>query len=314
MKSVDLHPEELLERDARGELSSDEQLRLEEHLGQCDVCRFERLARQEIQQEVDQAETLDLQRLVTLAPQATTIVAPPRIRRRTAWRPSRSVLLVTALLTVASASAAGAGWSTLRTTFSHRDRAAEPVAPPASPSVPSAVAAVAVTIAQPGEIAAPPDPDPAPELRREATHGGPPPQPPSTATATASADSMPGAAEMFAQATRARRAGDHAGAVQGYQGLVAAYPASPEGRHALALLGRMRLDDGDAAGALRSFDAYLSAGGLLREDVMADRALALQRLGRPADETAAWSALLGAYPASVHADRARRRLAELEGR
>jgi len=47
---------------------------------------------------------------------------------------------------------------------------------------------------------------------------------------------------------------------------------------------------------------------------MADRALALQRLGRPADEAAAWSALLGAYPASVHADRARRRLAELEGR
>jgi TolA-binding protein len=169
-------------------------------------------------------------------------------------------------------------------------------------------------VADPGEVIPSPDPGPAPLLPREAAHGRPPSPPQSMATATAPANSTPGAAEMFAQATRARRAGDREGAVRGYQGIVAAYPSSPEGRHALALLGRMLLDDGDAGGALGSFDAYLSVGGVLREDVMADRALALQRLGRPADEAAAWSALLGAYPASVHADRARRRLAELEGR
>jgi len=41
------------------------------------------------------------------------------------------------------------------------------------------------------------------------------------------------------------------------------------------------------------------------------RALALQRLGRPDDEARALSSLLDAYPISVHAERARRRLLEL---
>jgi hypothetical protein len=73
----------------------------------------------------------------------------------------------------------------------------------------------------------------------------------------------------------------------------------------------MLLDDGDAPGALRSFDDYLRRGGPLGEDVMLGRALALQRLGRADDESAAWSALLASYPASVHATRARRRLLDL---
>jgi hypothetical protein len=73
----------------------------------------------------------------------------------------------------------------------------------------------------------------------------------------------------------------------------------------------MLLDDGDANAALRSFDDYLRAAGVLREDVMVDRALALGRLGRWHDEANEWTTLLRAYPSSVHAERARERLRQL---
>ena len=76
-------------------------------------------------------------------------------------------------------------------------------------------------------------------------------------------------------------------------------------------LGRMRLEDGDAANALPSFDAYVSRGGALAAEAMLGRALALEQLGRADEERSAWSALIDAYPDSVHARRARMRLAEL---
>ena len=77
------------------------------------------------------------------------------------------------------------------------------------------------------------------------------------------------------------------------------------------MLGRMLLDDGDMSAALRSFDDYLRSAGVLREDVMVDRALTLERLGRRNDEANAWASLLRAYPSSVHAERARARLRQL---
>jgi hypothetical protein len=73
----------------------------------------------------------------------------------------------------------------------------------------------------------------------------------------------------------------------------------------------MMLDSGDLDAALRYFDEYLHTGGALSEDVMLDRAVSLQRLGRSEDEAAAWASLLQAYPGSVHAERAHRRLSEL---
>ena len=59
-------------------------------------------------------------------------------------------------------------------------------------------------------------------------------------------------------------------------------------------------------------DAYLRTGDLtLREEVLSARALALNRLGRTAEEAAAWKALLDGYPDSIHAVRAQARLEEL---
>jgi len=47
---------------------------------------------------------------------------------------------------------------------------------------------------------------------------------------------------------------------------------------------------------------------------MVGRALALGRIGRGAEERAAWKALLDAWPKSTHAKRAQARLAELDGK
>jgi hypothetical protein len=72
----------------------------------------------------------------------------------------------------------------------------------------------------------------------------------------------------------------------------------------------MYLDDGDAGRALSAFDGYLATGaGSLREEAMVGRARALERLGRSAEEHAAWAALLERFPQTIHAERARGRLA-----
>jgi hypothetical protein len=117
--------------------------------------------------------------------------------------------------------------------------------------------------------------------------------------------------DLFARANDARRAGDHARAAHLYRALIEGYPGSSEGHEALPVLGRMLLDDGDAAGALSCFDGYVDLGGVLREEAMLGRALSLQHLGRADEEALAWTRLVRAHPRSVHVERARRRLLEL---
>ncbi len=120
---------------------------------------------------------------------------------------------------------------------------------------------------------------------------------------------------LFADANRARARGERTEAVRGYRELQARYPGSAEARLSHATLGRLLLDTGDASAALRELDAYLGGGqGALREDALAARATALSRLGRHAEEATAWSRLIEAYPGSIHAPRARARLAELGSR
>jgi TolA-binding protein len=343
MSGLDLHPEDLLEREASGELTPAEADRLRTHLEVCDVCRFERLARRDVRAEVDQAEGVDVQRLLStvLTPEMlrrplVTSVAPPR---RRGIRP-RVLLLAAAMLTIASVAGA-AGWTELREKVSGRHPAIDTqVEAPARPSVVAARPPAAKVAVSPGTVA-PVDPveespvstvtavvePPAPELPLAAAPL--PPEPRATAArvvaspapelvtanvvrAAVAPEPPVGAAGLFDRANQARHAGDRTGAIQGYRALLAQYPASAEAHQALAALGKMLLDGGDTGAAVRCFDDYLRGGGPLRQDVMADRALALQRLGRPGDEAAAWSALLASYPASVHAERARRRLAELE--
>jgi TolA-binding protein len=338
MTSMDLHPDDLLDREMRGDLSPGERDRLEAHLRQCAVCRLERLARQDFRQEREDDAEADVfaRRLVA------ALIVPPSLQEDLR-RPARARMRHLRLALVAAAVVSIAGWaaaarwvgagryvSGLSLQRSETRGPAEAVrtprrgpaanAPPAAPpsdSVEEAAAPAALPEAfapSPSRLAVMRTPTFAASSRAPAHDGvaggaatvpdpppaaEPPPAPP------------PDAPALFRRATDARRAGDHPRATHLYRALIEDYPSSSEAQVALAVLGRLLLDDADAEGALRCYDQYLRGGGALREDVMLGRALSLERLGRIADEARAWSDLLSEYPSSVHAQRARRRLLEL---
>ena len=125
------------------------------------------------------------------------------------------------------------------------------------------------------------------------------------------------AAEAFSRANLARREGKVKEVVRLYRTLQERFAGSSEELVSRVALGRLLLDRlGDSRGALVQFNSYLASpgSGALREEAMVGRALALGRLGRGAEERAAWTALLDAWPKSAHAKRAQARLAELDGK
>jgi hypothetical protein len=124
------------------------------------------------------------------------------------------------------------------------------------------------------------------------------------------------AAEAFSRANLARRDGKVREAVRLYRTLQERFAGSSEELVSRVALGRLLLDRlGDSRGALVQFNSYLASpgSGALREEAMVGRALALGRLGRGAEERAAWHALVASWPKSAHTKHARARLAELDG-
>jgi len=353
---VDLHPEELLDKDARGELTADESVRLESHLARCSACRAERLLRADFADELDgddrDSAILGLVQGALAAPRpvepvvadANVRTTPPRIlvadlrpeldavpglRRR----PRRTAIVLLVAAACLAASAAGATGLTARVWQSIRGESHEtthvtttgtatvaPAPRAASPAPPSAVS--------PTELA-PPEVAPAPEeamvvspvavpvaphapARALAPVGfNTPPPPPATAPAPAPtpAPSATSAGALFESANTARRSGDTATALSRYEALEKQFPGTREARVAKATTGKLLLDRGDASGALARFDAYLASGSSeLREEAMAGRATALERLGREEEESRAWAALLATYPATPYAAHARVRV------
>jgi hypothetical protein len=300
---MDLHPEDLLDRDAAGELGQAERERLDLHLLHCPACRLERRVRDDFRRVADPAD-LDVRALISNA------LLPPQIRRRrvpVAARMTRlrfglvaAALLAFTGLAAAAAGSLGAVWH----------RAVDPVEPRPSGTQPTAAAPRAtawiadVTMSSPARIDS-----------SSSVVAAPPIAPPRvlapSSDVSALVDSPESASRLFAAGNRARRQGDHLGAAAAYRHLVARHPASVEAHESLVVLGRMLLDDGDASGALESFDSYATRGGALAAEAMLGKALALRALGRVDEERSAWSALLETYADSVYADRARRRLAEL---
>ena len=123
------------------------------------------------------------------------------------------------------------------------------------------------------------------------------------------------ASGLFDSANAARRDGDTATALARYDALDKQFPQTAEARVAKATTGKLLLDRGDAAGALARFDAYLASSATeLREEAMAGRATALERLGRSDDEVRAWAALLAAYPGTPYAVHAKTRVGRSLGR
>jgi hypothetical protein len=323
---MDLHPEDLIEREMCGELSLVEHERLETHAQQCAVCKLERLARADFRRDAEGPEAeVDVQRLLAAVAAPLAIHAVPRIASRPRMRHMRFVLVAAAVISVTGLAAA-ARWSGTRMFVPSGVPATVAAAPVATvagaPRHPPSGPVLALAAASPLEAAAPVEATVTPRatprapmhstvslpVTRAAVEG------PSILAAVVAAPVgvAPDASTIFRRANAAREMGDHQHAGELYRRLLEDFGISPEARASLPMFGRMLLDDGNASGALLRFDDALRlGGGALREDVMLGRSLALQRLGRPDDEARAWSSLLDAYPSSVHAERARRRLLEL---
>jgi TolA-binding protein len=294
MSVAELHPEDLIDKELLGELTADERARLEAHLAQCASCRFERASREDFRLDFeDEARRVLPEEPAALGPR----VAAPR---RGAARRLRVAALLAAAVVVVSAVAAAVSVvrSGSRATGAYDgttvNRPAEPVAPVTSPRVASPMAGTAVTIAPAASA------EPAPDVTPSAAVLPPAPAPEDDA------------ATVFSRGSDALRRGDYAAARAEFRGLQARHPGTLQARASYAILGRLSLDQGDYAGALRSFDAYLAAGGgPLVEEAMVGRGRALEGLGRSSDEASAWAALLSAFPASSHAPYARARLQAL---
>jgi hypothetical protein len=333
---MDLHPEDLIEREALGEISPAERERLDLHTRQCAVCRIERQARDDFRTEAEGPEAdADIARLLDSMAAPLAMHMQQRASRRSPMRYLRFVAAAAAVISV-TGFAAAAGWSGVRAVILPWSAPAPvaAVAPTTTPAVaphktPARVVATVQTPVKDDDLSAatPPLPvAPAPvevtpvrtvvatSVRRAVAKAPPPDAPPPPAPVV-SDDPSSNAGLAFRLANEARQAGDHLRAGELYGMLLNRFAGTPEAHASLALFGRMLLDDGNANGALQCFDDYLRNGGTLREDVMLGRALAFQRIGPRAasDEARAWSALLDAYPGTVHTARARRRLLELQG-
>jgi TolA-binding protein len=125
-------------------------------------------------------------------------------------------------------------------------------------------------------------------------------------------DTTATAADLFRDANAARRSGEVGKSVDLYRSLIASHPDSAEAHAGRVSLGRLLLDkQGDAAGALAQFDAYLksaAADRALAEEARLGRALVFQRQGRQEEERRAWQELLERHSDSLYSARARERL------
>jgi TolA-binding protein len=342
MTVVDLHPEELLDKKARGALSASESERLDAHLARCATCRVEMQLRADFavdlagdfDDESDEGDRPSLTALLegvaaarTKAPRDATppeiepaseervVVAPPSRRNRRVAKAPVWFLVAAAMLAVSAATGAtGVGkrvWTrvlSVVTTVDTVDSAPpEPTSAPkhASHAAPATVEPPAPTpIETPIATAIPVAEVAAPPAVVSAPAPRVAPRPRAIEAPSPEIE----AAKLFDEAATARRQGDYGRAVALNRELLARFPRTREAQTSRATIGRLLLDRGDPSGALASFDAYMAAGsGELGEEAMAGRATALERLGRSDDARRAWTALLAAYPSTPYAAHARAR-------
>jgi len=311
MTRIDLHPEDLLDRAARGVASFADLARLEQHLAECAVCRVERALL--VQAARDVAPLRDEKLLLArLTRDVNARLAAPTARRAR----RQGAFVAVAVLAVCLAGVAAAA-----TLGIVRRETPVPIATsPQLPQVPAARQPPPSVRAPETEVAPPPSSEPS---TLEPPSSEPPSsEPPSKSDAApvrpnAVALEPASASQLFSLANQARRDGKVAEAARLYRSLQERFAGSSEELVSRVSLGRLLLDRlGDSRGALVQFNSYLASpgGGALREEAMVGRALALGRLGRSAEERAAWQALLAAWPKSTHRTRAQARLVELGAR
>ncbi|MDP1920745.1 MAG: tetratricopeptide repeat protein [Myxococcales bacterium] len=298
MTAPDLHPEELLDGAAAGVLSTDERARLDLHLSACPACRFELQARADFA--AMPLPSMAVDELVTraLAGMPSASVAPARRRRVSPAMAFAAVLMVGA---VSFAAAGLARPIAVLLGIAAPEVISQPVPAP-SPRVQRP----APTVPMIEEIVTPPAPPLVevpvvqPRVVVEERKLSPPPPPPAPVIT---------AAELFRLATAARTEGRRTDAEQTYRELTNRFPSSPEANVSHAVMGRLLLDLNRPSDALVELDAALaSRDGSLREDALANRALALDALNDVAAARTAWELLLTEFPTSIHARRAKERL------
>ena len=310
MSIVDLHPENLLDRELRGELDATERKSLEAHLAQCATCRLERQLRADFALEMSAdgltPELADLAEGLAKTHVEPRVAAPGR-RHRT----KLVVLAAAATFTLVATAFASteAGRRVLAPVFGRGfggdlyGEASPPMATaPRAPRLRSPVALRSVASAVIDESPLLPElsPSAAPSVAAPAQV---------LAAAPAASPVVDGPTPLFAAETEARRRGDTARLLDLHAQLIARYPQSREAQVSRMMVARMLLERGDAAGALSGFDAYLRAGsGELREDALAGRATALDRLGRSDEARTAWRTLLDQYPNTAYGAHARSRV------
>lgn len=328
MRVVDLHPEDLLDKEARGTLTEAERARLDAHAASCATCAFEREVRADFREETEADLVIGrraAQELVALALQGTATRATadetpaevpmretrddaglaattrkssrPGPRRRT-WM----LLAAAAVLAVTAAAADQSLGGSLRRAVGFDVPSVEVTMPPAiptsmapSPSLVHVATASSVTVVEPSAAAPVEEATPPAAFVSERA----------TATTTKPV-AVRTASAFFDDANEARRRGDYARALALCSELQSRYPSSREAHVSYATAGRLELDRGNLGAALASFDAYDAQGhGELDEAVMVGRATALERLGRTDEARRAWRRLLGAFPSTPYADHAR---------
>lgn len=277
MNVIDLHPEDLLDKEIDGELTDAERARLDAHLERCEVCSFERDAR------ADFADELDPPSKKPISVPVPVPIPVPAARKRRHW------LLVPAAATfVLIGGIATAHQADLTTRLVEMWTAPAPVQPTATLAVPSPPRTSTIV------SAAAPLPTPTPIVSVVAPAPAPTPE--------------PTAANLLDLASESGRNGDYTKAISLHRRLQTTYPRSREAHASQAALGRLLLDRHDPQGALEAFDSYQRRGpGPLDESVLVGRATALERLGRVDEARATWAELVTSFPQSPYADHARRR-------
>ncbi len=345
MNVIDLHPEELLDRAARGALSQGERVRLDAHLARCTACRAEQAMRLDFADELEGDDRPSaILGLVAgaLAPlrtdaacdvtQAVREAAPSLVAERptaveslveddldvvprTRRRPRRTMVTLLFAAAVLAAGVAGAATATTRVWQSLAASVQEVThAAAARPS--SRVVATATAVAKAPMVLVEEPPLPILEVPRDAVPilavASAPKPVADVRIARVVAASGTTASELFDVANASRRSGDVESALARYDLLERRFPASREAQISKATTGKLLLDHGDAVHALARFDAYLATGAMeLHEETMAGRASALEKLGNGEAESQAWSTLLAAYPRTPYAAHARVRVGKL---
>ena len=275
---------ELLEAEACEELSADERGELDQLTAQSEERRQVRQVLAAISTEgVSEADLSDKDKQLIDSVIADHAQRGSR-RKKIVW------LAAAAVVVPLAAAAAYLPWG------SEKDEAPNATAPPTAPAV---VPSVTAPPGSPGERD-----ELEPTARPEGTSELAVP----SATPSPSTAAPPSAAELLARAQKARSARKYGAAIRAYQQLLRLHPRSGEARLAQVSVAQLQLAQGNAAAALRGFDAYQRTGGALSQEAHYGKIQALQALGRTAEEHAEIRGFLARYPKSLQAAALRRRL------